>query len=94
MKPATLVILVLAGIATGILVALGLARASLAAFMKLAETKKPSATHGAPIALRDNPVIQGRVAKATGRLQSARAYLTVIARDPEGVRRALEATPG
>ena len=57
-------------------VALGLARASLAAFMKLAETKKPSATHGAPIALRDNPVVQGRVAKATGRLQSARAYLT------------------
>jgi alkylation response protein AidB-like acyl-CoA dehydrogenase len=56
-------------------VALGLARACLAAFMKLAETKKPSATHGAPIALRDNPVIQGRVAKATGRLQSARAYL-------------------
>ena len=56
-------------------VALGLARASLAAFMKLAESKKPSATHGAPIALRDNPVIQGRVAKATGRLQSSRAYL-------------------
>jgi len=57
-------------------VALGLARASLTAFMKLAETKKPSATHGAPIALRDNPVVQGRVAKATGRLQSARTYLT------------------
>jgi indole-3-acetate monooxygenase len=56
-------------------VALGIAHACLAAFMKLAETKKPSATHGAPIALRDNPVIQGRVAKATGRLQSARAYL-------------------
>jgi indole-3-acetate monooxygenase len=56
-------------------VALGIARASLAAFMALAETKKPSATHGAPIALRDNPVVQGRVAKATGRLQSARAYL-------------------
>ena len=56
-------------------VALGLARASLGAFMKLAETKKPSATHGAPVALRDNPVVQGRVAKATGRLQSARAYL-------------------
>ncbi len=56
-------------------VAFGLARASLAAFMKLAETKKPSATHGAPIPLRDNPVIQGRVAKATGRLQSARTYL-------------------
>jgi putative transcriptional regulator len=26
--------------------------------------------------------------------QPARAYLTVIARDPEGVRRALEAKPG
>jgi indole-3-acetate monooxygenase len=56
-------------------VALGLARACLEAFMKLAEKKKPAATHGAPILLRDNAVIQSRVAKATGRLQSGRAYL-------------------
>jgi alkylation response protein AidB-like acyl-CoA dehydrogenase len=56
-------------------VALGAARASLDAFMKLAETKKPSATHGAPIPLRDNPVVQSRVAEATGQLNSARAYL-------------------
>jgi alkylation response protein AidB-like acyl-CoA dehydrogenase len=56
-------------------VALGLARASLDAFMTLATTKKPAAAHGAPVLLRDNAVIQSRVAKATGRLQSARAYL-------------------
>ena len=56
-------------------VALGLARASLEAFMKLAEKKKPAPTHGAPVLLRDNAVIQSRVAKATGRLQSGRAYL-------------------
>jgi alkylation response protein AidB-like acyl-CoA dehydrogenase len=56
-------------------VALGLARASLDAFMTLATTKKPAAAHGAPVLLRDNSVVQSRVAKATGRLQSARAYL-------------------
>jgi len=56
-------------------VGLGLARASLDAFMKLAEMKKPGSVHGAPVLLRDNAVIQARVAKATGRLQSARAYL-------------------
>ena len=56
-------------------VALGLARACLEAFMTLAEKKKPAPTHGAPVLLRDNTVIQSRVAKATGRLQSGRAYL-------------------
>ena len=56
-------------------VGLGLARASLDAFMKLAEAKKPGSVHGAPVLLRDNAVIQARVAKATGRLKSARAYL-------------------
>jgi alkylation response protein AidB-like acyl-CoA dehydrogenase len=56
-------------------VGLGLARASLDAFMKLGEAKKPGSVHGAPVLLRDNAVIQARVAKATGRLQSARAYL-------------------
>jgi alkylation response protein AidB-like acyl-CoA dehydrogenase len=62
-------------------VALGLARACLDAFMKLAEKKKPAPTHGAPILLRDNAVIQARVAKATGRLQSGRAYLHECLRD-------------
>jgi indole-3-acetate monooxygenase len=56
-------------------VALGIARASLDAFMTLAETKKPSPMHGAPIPLREHPTVQARVAEATGQLQSARAYL-------------------
>jgi indole-3-acetate monooxygenase len=56
-------------------VALGLARASLDAFKKLAVTKKPSPMHGSPQPLREHPVIQARVAEATGQLQSARAYL-------------------
>jgi len=55
--------------------ALGIARACLNAFMKLAETKKPVAVNGAPILLRDNAVVQSRVAEATGQLNSARAYL-------------------
>jgi indole-3-acetate monooxygenase len=61
-------------------VALGIARASLDAFMKLAITKKPSATHGAPIPLREHPAVQARVAEATGQLQSARAYLIDLLR--------------
>jgi indole-3-acetate monooxygenase len=61
-------------------VALGIARASLEAFMKLAITKKPSATHGAPIPLREHPAVQARVAEATGQLQSARAYLIDLLR--------------
>jgi alkylation response protein AidB-like acyl-CoA dehydrogenase len=56
-------------------VALGLARASLEAFKTLAATKKPSPMHGSPVPLREHPVIQARVAEATGQLQSARAYL-------------------
>ncbi|MGA8613389.1 MAG: acyl-CoA dehydrogenase family protein [Xanthobacteraceae bacterium] len=56
-------------------VALGLGRACLDAFKTLAATKKPSPMHGAPIPLREHPVIQSRVAEATGQLQSARAYL-------------------
>jgi alkylation response protein AidB-like acyl-CoA dehydrogenase len=56
-------------------VALGLARASLDAFKTLAATKKPSPMHGSPVPLREHPVIQARVAEATGQLQSARAYL-------------------
>jgi alkylation response protein AidB-like acyl-CoA dehydrogenase len=56
-------------------VALGIARACLNAFMKLAETKKPVAVNGPPILLRDNAVVQSRVAEATGQLNGARAYL-------------------
>jgi indole-3-acetate monooxygenase len=56
-------------------VALGLARASLESFKTLAATKKPSPMHGSPLPLREHPVIQARVAEATGQLESARAYL-------------------
>jgi alkylation response protein AidB-like acyl-CoA dehydrogenase len=62
-------------------VAIGLARACLDAFKLLAATKKPSATHGAPVPLREHPVIQARVAEATWQLQSARAYLTDMLRE-------------
>jgi alkylation response protein AidB-like acyl-CoA dehydrogenase len=53
-------------------VALGLARASLDAFMALAATKKPSAK---TFTLRDNAVIQSQVALAEAKLGSARSYL-------------------
>jgi indole-3-acetate monooxygenase len=56
-------------------VALGIACACLEAFMRLAETKKPGGGLGGAHVLRDNAVIQSNVARATGRLQSARAYL-------------------
>jgi indole-3-acetate monooxygenase len=62
-------------------VALGLARACLEAFMTLAEIKKPSPMHGAPIPLREHPTVQARVAEATGQLQSARAYLHELLRE-------------
>lgn len=53
-------------------VALGIARASLDAFIRLAETKVAA---GATSVLRENAVIQSEVAQAEGRLCSARAYL-------------------
>jgi len=56
-------------------VALGLARASLAAFKRLAQTKPWAATLGNTSPLRDHAMIQAGVARATGRLHSARAYL-------------------
>jgi indole-3-acetate monooxygenase len=59
-------------------VGLGIARACLDAFMTLAAGKKPGSVHAAPILLRDNPVIQSRVAKATARLKSAGAFLTAM----------------
>jgi alkylation response protein AidB-like acyl-CoA dehydrogenase len=56
-------------------VALGIASASLAAFMKLAPTKRPGGGTGSATVLRDNAVIQSRAAQATARLKSARAFL-------------------
>jgi alkylation response protein AidB-like acyl-CoA dehydrogenase len=52
--------------------ALGLARASLEAFMTLAATKRPSTR---TLMLRDNAVIQSQVALAEAKLASARSYL-------------------
>ncbi len=62
-------------------VAIGLARASLDAFMKLAATKKPGGGLGSASVLKDNAVIQSRVAKASGRLNASRAYLLQMLRD-------------
>jgi alkylation response protein AidB-like acyl-CoA dehydrogenase len=56
-------------------VALGIAGACLDAFMKLAPVKKSGGGVGSAAVLRDNAVIQSRVAQATGRLRSARAFL-------------------
>ena len=53
-------------------VGLGLARASLDAFMALANSKTGRAGRGV---MRDNPVIQTEVAKVAGGLHAARAYL-------------------
>ena len=52
--------------------ALGLARASLDAFVALAAAKKPSTK---TVTLRDNAVIQSQVALAEAKLGSARSYL-------------------
>ncbi len=62
-------------------VALGLARSSLAAFMTLAQSKKPGGGVGSSTLLRDNAVIQSRAAKATGRLKSVRAFLLQMLRE-------------
>ena len=62
-------------------VALGLADASLRAFMTLAQTKKPGGGLGSQQVLRDNAVIQSKVAQATGRLAGARALLHESLRD-------------
>jgi alkylation response protein AidB-like acyl-CoA dehydrogenase len=53
-------------------VGLGVARASLDAFMALANNKTGRAGRGV---MRDNPVIQSEVAKVAGGLQAARAFL-------------------
>jgi alkylation response protein AidB-like acyl-CoA dehydrogenase len=62
-------------------VALGIADASLSAFMTLAQTKRPGAGLGSQQVLRDNAVIQSKVAQATGRLSGARALLHQSLRD-------------
>lgn len=53
-------------------VALGIARATLDAFIDLTLAKTP---RGSPSLLRDNAVIQRQVAQADAQLRSARAYL-------------------
>ena len=53
-------------------VALGIARATLTSFIELAAKKSPS---GANVPLRDDHVVQTRVALAEARLGSARAWL-------------------
>jgi alkylation response protein AidB-like acyl-CoA dehydrogenase len=62
-------------------VALGIARACLDAFMRLAQTKKSGGGVGSTTVLRDNAVIQSRAAEATGRLKSARAFLLQMLRE-------------
>jgi alkylation response protein AidB-like acyl-CoA dehydrogenase len=62
-------------------VALGIARACLDAFMRLAQTKKSGGGVGSTTVLRDNAVIQSGVARATGRLRSARAFLLQMLRE-------------
>jgi alkylation response protein AidB-like acyl-CoA dehydrogenase len=56
-------------------VALGIARASLDAFVQLAQTKRSGGGLGSSTVLRDNAVIQSHTAQVTGRLRSARAFL-------------------
>lgn len=62
-------------------VALGLGRACLAAFKTLAQTKPWAAQLGNMSPLRDHATIQSGVARATGRLHSARAYLHRMLKD-------------
>jgi len=59
-------------------VALGLARASLDAFVALAVTKVPSTR---PAQLRDDAVIQSQVALAEAKLTSARSFLLEMLRE-------------
>jgi alkylation response protein AidB-like acyl-CoA dehydrogenase len=59
-------------------IALGLARASLDAFVALAATKVPKTK---TFVLRDNAVVQSQVALAEAKLSSARAYLLDVLRE-------------
>jgi alkylation response protein AidB-like acyl-CoA dehydrogenase len=62
-------------------VALGIAGSCLGAFMQLAQTKTSGGGLGSTAVLRDNAVIQSRVARACGRLESARAFLLQMLRE-------------
>ena len=62
-------------------VALGIAGSCLAAFMQLAQTKSSGGRLGSTAVLRDNAVIQSRVARACGQLGSARAFLVQMLRE-------------
>jgi indole-3-acetate monooxygenase len=59
-------------------VAMGIARASLDAFIALARDKTPALSQ---TSLRDNHVVQSKVAFASATLQSARAWLHQVLRD-------------
>ncbi len=59
-------------------VSLGIARATQNAFVALASQKTPS---GGSTMLRDNPVVQLRVAQSEARLESARAWVLQILRE-------------
>jgi alkylation response protein AidB-like acyl-CoA dehydrogenase len=69
-------------------VALGIARSCLDAFMQLAATKKSAGGVGSTAVLRDNAVIQSQVAKATGQLNAAHAYLQQMLREIWGTSQA------
>ena len=62
-------------------VALGIAGSSLAAFMQLAQTKRSGGGLGSANLLRDNTVIQSGLARASGQLRSARAFLLQMLRE-------------
>lgn len=62
-------------------VALGIARACLAAFMRLAPTKRSGGGVGSSTVLRDNAMIQSGAARATARLKSAQAFLLQMLRE-------------
>ena len=59
-------------------VALGIAQATLEAFVELASQKTPKAITQT---LRDNAVVQSQVALAKAKLQSSRTYLVATIRD-------------
>src|SRR5262249_61127249 len=61
-------------------VALCISVSSLAAFMRLAQTKTSGGGLGSTRVMRDNAVIHSRVARACGRLGSARAFLLQMLR--------------
>lgn len=59
-------------------VGIGIARATLDAFVALAKQKTPS---GTPLALRDDSWVQVRIAQCEARLSSAQAWLLQLARE-------------